>query len=125
MAGNLIVWSVAASLYRTEKDKNGKSNDLWGWTCSPAATKIQKEFAGEVNFNNFCNIQVGFYFPHFNIINILMEGKQSVSWYIGLVQVAASALTIITYVLAYMRRKSKKNLKRRAFVDEFEVKEGR
>jgi hypothetical protein len=58
MAGNLVVWSVAASLYRTEKDKGGKSNDLWGWTCSPAAKKIQKEFAGEVDFDRFCNIQV-------------------------------------------------------------------
>lgn len=64
MAGNLIVWSVAASLYRTEKDKGGKSNDLWGWTCSPAAQKIQKEFAGEVDFDRFCNIQVRFPFLH-------------------------------------------------------------
>ncbi|KAF2793726.1 hypothetical protein K505DRAFT_243686, partial [Melanomma pulvis-pyrius CBS 109.77] len=95
MAGNLVVWSVAASLYRTEKDKGGKSNDLWGWTCSPAAQKIQKEFAGEVDFDRFCNIQ-------------------SVSWYVGLVQVAASALTICTYIMVYMRRKAKKNLKRQA-----------
>lgn len=58
MLGNLIVWSVAASLYRTEKDKNGKSNDLWGWTCSPAAKLIQKEFAEDVDFNQYCNVQV-------------------------------------------------------------------
>lgn len=58
MIGNLVVWSVAASLYRTEKDKDGKSNDLWGWTCSPAAEVIQREFADEVNFNQFCNVQV-------------------------------------------------------------------
>ncbi|KAF2705602.1 hypothetical protein K504DRAFT_506007 [Pleomassaria siparia CBS 279.74] len=93
MAANLIVWSVAASLYRTEKDKGGKSNDLWGWTCSPAAKKIQKEFAGEVDFDRFCNVQ-------------------SISWYIGLVQVAVTALTICTYIMVYMRRKAKKNLKK-------------
>jgi len=58
MLGNLVVWCVAAGLYRTEKDKNGKSNDLWGWTCSAAARQIQKEFAKEVDFNRFCNVQV-------------------------------------------------------------------
>lgn len=58
LLGNLIVWCVAASLYRTEKDKDGKSNDLWGWTCSPAAKAIQKEFAKEVDFNRYCNVQV-------------------------------------------------------------------
>jgi hypothetical protein len=55
--GNLVVWCVAASLYRTEKDKNGKSNDLWGWTCSPLAKAIQKDF-GEVDFDMFCTVQV-------------------------------------------------------------------
>lgn len=56
--GNLIVWCVAAGLYRAEKDTGEKPKDFWGWTCSPAATAIQKEFAGEVDFNKFCNIQV-------------------------------------------------------------------
>lgn len=58
MIGNLVVWSVAAGLYRTEKDKDGKSNDLWGWTCSAGARAIQKEFASEIDFNRFCNVQV-------------------------------------------------------------------
>lgn len=58
MIGNLVVWAVAASLYRTEKDKDGKSNDLWGWTCSSAAQAIQKEFKNEVDFDKFCNVQV-------------------------------------------------------------------
>jgi hypothetical protein len=54
LIGNLIVWSIAASLYRKEK----KTNDLWGWTCGPAARAIQKEFADQVQFNTYCNIQV-------------------------------------------------------------------
>jgi hypothetical protein len=58
MLGNLIVWSVAAGMYRCEKDKGGKSNDLWGWTCSAGARAIQKEFAGDVDFDRFCNVQV-------------------------------------------------------------------
>jgi hypothetical protein len=68
MAGNLVVWCVAASLYRTEKDKNGKSNDLWGWTCSPAAMKIQKEFAGVVDFDKFCNVQVSVLIPSYLVL---------------------------------------------------------
>lgn len=58
LVGNFVVWCVAAGLYRSEKDKHGKSNDLWGWTCSAAARAIQKEFAGDVDFDRFCNIQV-------------------------------------------------------------------
>lgn len=57
MLGNLAVWVSAAAVYRSEKDKNGKSNYLWGWTCSPAAQVIQKDFAGEVDFNMYCNVQ--------------------------------------------------------------------
>ncbi|KAJ4348460.1 uncharacterized protein N0V89_009834 [Didymosphaeria variabile] len=94
MLGNLVVWCVAASLYRTEKDKNGKSNDLWGWTCSPAARAIQKEFAHEVDFDKFCTVQ-------------------SISWYIGLVQVGTAALTVVTYVFVFVRRSGKKDLKKR------------
>jgi hypothetical protein len=58
MVGNLVVWSVAAAMYREEKDKNGKSNDLWGWTCSAGARAIQKEFVKELNFDQYCNVQV-------------------------------------------------------------------
>ncbi|KAF1973439.1 hypothetical protein BU23DRAFT_464360 [Bimuria novae-zelandiae CBS 107.79] len=94
MLGNLVVWCVAATLYRTEKDKNGKSNDLWGWTCSPAAKLIQREFAHEVDFNTFCRVQ-------------------SISWYIGLVQVGAAVLTVVTYVFVIVRREGKKELKRK------------
>jgi hypothetical protein len=54
---NLIVWIVAVTLYRTEKDKGGKPNDLWGWTCSDAARLIQHAFE-EVDFNRYCGIQV-------------------------------------------------------------------
>ncbi|KAL1654493.1 hypothetical protein SLS61_003097 [Didymella pomorum] len=48
MLGNLGVWIAAAVVYRKEKDKHGKSNDLWGWTCSTAAQVIQRDFAEEL-----------------------------------------------------------------------------
>lgn len=57
MIGNLVVWCVAAGIYRKEKNANGKSNDLWGWTCSAAARAIQKEFAKQVDFDRYCNVQ--------------------------------------------------------------------
>ncbi|KAI5380309.1 hypothetical protein J4E82_000885 [Alternaria postmessia] len=57
LIGNLVVWCVAAGLYRAEKNKNGKSNDLWGWTCSAGARAIQKEFVGDIDFSRYCNVQ--------------------------------------------------------------------
>jgi hypothetical protein len=109
LIGNLVVWSIAASLYRTEKDKNGKSNDLWGWTCSPAAKAIQKEFAKEVDFNRFCNIQVSTLLCY---RNDMLTMQQSISWYIGLVQVGAALLTIITYIFVIVRRRKQKVIKK-------------
>ncbi|KAF2738337.1 hypothetical protein EJ04DRAFT_429430 [Polyplosphaeria fusca] len=85
LVGNLVVWSVAAALYRKEK----KTTDLWGWTCSPAARAIQKEFSKEVDFDKFCNVQ-------------------SASWYAGLGQIVLAVLTIITYVFVLRRRKTKR-----------------
>ena len=55
---HVAVWIVGVVLYRTEKDKNGVGNDLWGWSCSAAAEKIQEAFAEEVNFGRYCDIQV-------------------------------------------------------------------
>ncbi|CAN9232071.1 unnamed protein product [Alternaria alternata] len=57
LIGNFVVWCVAAGLYRAEKNKNGKSNDLWGWTCSAGARAIQKEFVGDIDFGRYCNVQ--------------------------------------------------------------------
>ncbi|KAF2130059.1 hypothetical protein P153DRAFT_366534 [Dothidotthia symphoricarpi CBS 119687] len=93
MIGNLAVWCVAATLYRTEKDKGGKHNDLWGWTCSAPARAIQREFANEVDFNRYCSVQ-------------------GVSFHIGVVQAVASLLTVVTYVFVLFRKRSKKNLQR-------------
>ncbi|OCK84386.1 hypothetical protein K432DRAFT_378600 [Lepidopterella palustris CBS 459.81] len=95
LISNVVVWGVAAGLYRSEKDKDGKSNDLWGWTCSDAADGIQEVFKSHVNFNTLCN-------------------SQAVSWYIGLVQVGAALLTIFIYVLVVKRRKTKKIVKESA-----------
>lgn len=70
LGGNLVVWSVAAGLYRSERDKGGVSNDLWGWTCSPAAKKIQQEFAKEIDFNQYCNVQVRRFIPRVSLCTL-------------------------------------------------------
>ncbi|KAH7095277.1 hypothetical protein FB567DRAFT_512214 [Paraphoma chrysanthemicola] len=99
--GNLVVWSVAAGMYRGEKDKDGKSNDLWGWTCSAGARAIQKEFAKDVDFGMYCNVQ-------------------SVSWYIGLAQAGAALLTVVIYVMVFMRRRSKRRVQELGRLSGFE-----
>jgi hypothetical protein len=104
MLGNLIVWSVAAGMYRREMDKGGRNNDLWGWTCSAAARAIQKDFAHEVDFDKFCNVQ-------------------SASWYVGLVQVGAALFTVVIYVMVFMRKRSKSNLNRHMRLNGFGLAE--
>jgi hypothetical protein len=88
---NLVVWAVAAGLYRFEKGvtEDGKHNDLWGWTCSAAAQSIQHAFQDEVPFDRFCQVQ-------------------SSSWYAGMVQVGAMLLTVVIWCLAGRRKKTKK-----------------
>lgn len=54
MLGNLVVWCVAAALYRSEK----ATDDLWGWACSDGAKLIQREFADQIDFGESCNVQV-------------------------------------------------------------------
>ncbi len=45
------LWIAVSIAYR--EGKTGK--DLWGWACSGAADKIQKNFDGVVDFNKVCN----------------------------------------------------------------------
>lgn len=93
MIGNLVVWIVAAGLYRGEKDTGEKPKDLWGWTCSAAAQEIQDIFREQVDFNQFCNVQ-------------------SISWYFGIVQVFAALLTVFIFFLVMRRRETTKVVRR-------------
>lgn len=93
---NLVVWIVAAGIYKYEKEvtENGKHNDLWGWTCSAAADAIQHAFVDEVPFDKFCTVQAA-------------------SWYAGLVQVGAMVLSVIIFLMTGRRRTTKGAVKRR------------
>jgi hypothetical protein len=94
LAANIIVWAVAAGIYKYEKGvvEDGKHNDLWGWTCSGAAKAIQESFH-EVPFDQYCNIQTA-------------------GWYAGLIQVGAMVLSAIILALAYRRKGVKKQARR-------------
>ena len=57
---NLGVWAAAVIVYKDEKEKTeaGVHNDLWGWSCSDAAAKIQEPFSGVLDFTRLCTVQV-------------------------------------------------------------------
>jgi uncharacterized membrane protein len=60
---HVVVWISAAALYRYGKDTNGVHNDLWGWSCSEGADKIQDTFRNVVNFSRLCDSSVGSLYP--------------------------------------------------------------
>jgi len=101
---NLGIWGAAVGVYRMQKDWHGVSNDLWGWTCSDGAQNIQDDFQGVIDFEKFC-------------------GVQSTSWFVGLAQAGAAALTVGIYVLVWMRRGSKKDLKQKRKSGHYNVPE--
>ena len=92
---DIAVWIMAVVVYRYERERteNGKHNDLWGWTCSPAAQNIQKVFASEVPFNRYCNIQTA-------------------GWAAGLLEVGVLGTSLIVYALMVRRGQSKKLVRR-------------
>lgn len=93
---NLVVWTVTTALYKQQSvvtNDRGVHNDLWGWTCSPAAQILQPVFDEQLDFARYCDIQ-------------------AVSFYIGLVQVGAIILTIVVYLFALRRLQSKKAVRR-------------
>jgi hypothetical protein len=92
VVANLVVWIVAAAVYRAEKNLNGVPNDLWGWACSAGAEEIQRAFRDEVNFNSLCSVQTG-------------------SWVVGVVQVVGLVLGAVIWVFVFKRRKSKTTLR--------------
>jgi len=95
IGGNIIVWVVIVSIYRYEKNAHGSHNDLWGWTCSSQAQLIQKAFAKEVQFNQYCNIQSGGFAA--GVVHIVVKMLTAV----GLV------LMFATYWFVATRRRTK------------------
>jgi hypothetical protein len=58
LGGHVVVWAVSVGIYRSGKEPvNGSFKDLWGWTCSAAADDIQSQITN-INFKQYCTIQV-------------------------------------------------------------------
>ncbi|KAI9768396.1 MAG: hypothetical protein M1835_006878 [Candelina submexicana] len=89
---HIVYWGLAAAFYKYGKDTHGVSNDLWGWSCSEAARKIQKEFRAEVDFDRICAVQTG-------------------GWITSLVEVGLEVFTLVAFLLAYMRIRHQKQMK--------------
>lgn len=54
---NAVVWAVNMGLFKMANT----GNDLWGWSCSPAADALKKEVKGILNFDSLCMVQVSSY----------------------------------------------------------------
>ncbi|KAK3073284.1 hypothetical protein LTR53_005281 [Teratosphaeriaceae sp. CCFEE 6253] len=92
---NAVVWIVSAIIYRIGKEPvNGEVRDLWGWTCSTAASELQA-VVNSVNFDRYCTIQTS-------------------SWYSGIANVVMNLITGTIYVTMLLRLRSKRKLKKPA-----------
>ncbi|KAH0537263.1 hypothetical protein FGG08_005925 [Glutinoglossum americanum] len=89
--GHVVVWVSAAALYRYGKDTNGVHNDLWGWSCSKGADKIQSTFHSVVNFDRLCTSSAN-------------------AWYTSIAEACLEILSVVIYYLAYRRLKHKKKI---------------
>ncbi|TID14005.1 Autophagy-related protein 22-2 [Venturia nashicola] len=94
-AMNLIVWIVAAAIYKYEKEvlTNNLHRDLWGWSCSTAADQLQKAFVDEVPFGKYCTVQSG-------------------SWFAGLAHIGSIVLGVIITLMAGRRKTMQGRVKR-------------
>ena len=58
IVSHILVWAVSVAIYRYGKiPQNGRSTDLWGWTCSSAANEIQSQVK-VINYAEYCKMQV-------------------------------------------------------------------
>jgi len=89
---HLVIWIVSVAIYRygAAPLPNGKSKDLWGWTCSSGASEIQGQ-VNNVNYSQYCAIQ-------------------TTSFYTGIANVVSGILTASIYVLVLLRSRSKKSV---------------
>lgn len=49
----VIAWIIVSTVYRTEK----ALDDLWGWSCSDVAAKLQGDGHADVAFHELCTVQ--------------------------------------------------------------------
>ncbi|KAK5693838.1 hypothetical protein LTR17_024989 [Elasticomyces elasticus] len=91
---HLLGWVASVIVYRVGKiPKDGHFQDLWGWTCSPAAEKIQSVVT-DVNFSKYCTLQTS-------------------SFYTGAVNVVTTLISVSIYLLMVYRITSRARLNKK------------
>lgn len=60
MVAHLIIWAVAAGLFKQQSARNGIENDLWSWSCSTTADARAETFK-EVDFEFLCTSNVSLF----------------------------------------------------------------
>lgn len=55
---HLVVWAVAAGLFKQQNAYKGVSNDLWSWSCSPSADARAEAFKKLINYDFLCKSNV-------------------------------------------------------------------
>ncbi|KAI6909717.1 hypothetical protein KC318_g15415 [Hortaea werneckii] len=89
----IVVWAVSAGIYRYGREPvDGKFRDLWGWTCSQDAAALQA-VVDDVDFEKYC-------------------GLQTVSFNLGISNVAQAVLALVLYIFVFVRVRSKKRVQR-------------
>ncbi|KAI6869950.1 hypothetical protein KC343_g13979 [Hortaea werneckii] len=89
----IVVWAVSAGIYRYGREPvDGKFWDLWGWTCSQDAAALQA-VVDYVDFEKYC-------------------GMQTASFNLGISNVAQAVLALVLYAFAFVRVRSKKQVRR-------------
>jgi hypothetical protein len=89
MIAHLAIWIGTAVAYRVART----GNDLWGWSCSDAADKIQSVFQ-EVDFGANCDSQTN-------------------SWYASIAQGVLAIVVAVSWFLAWKRVDHKEKIVKR------------
>jgi len=84
---HVLLWVMATGAFKL--GSNGK--DLWGYSCSSEADKLQAEVKSFVDFGKLCTMQTG-------------------AWYVSILETAVYLLTFIVTILTLCRASQKKKL---------------
>lgn len=60
MVAHLVIWAVAAGVFKQQNAVNGIENDLWSWSCSTTADARAATFI-EVNYGFLCTTNVSLF----------------------------------------------------------------
>lgn len=76
----VIAWIIVSTVYRTEK----ALDDLWGWSCSDVAAKLQGDGHADVAFHELCTVQ-------------------EASWILSMVETATKLLFALCYFVLHRK----------------------